>query len=274
MKHSYFSACLGICLWLGACLAVSAQTTALVISATSLDKEAKATTTKTYIKDSRMLTETSGNKQENLMLFDADEEILYIINHKKKEVTEMTREDMEAMSAMIKEQMAMLDQQLEMMPESQRKMLREKVSAAYGQQHKPAEYTLKESGTAVKNWKADKYVGMADGKKQSEMYIASYEQLKLDKNDFKTVEKFYQLMKGFAQSLSKSVPGTAMSFISESMPAYEKGIPVKSVLYDAREEATHTMLVEEIGEKEVDEAVFDIPEDYKRKKMADTVKGN
>lgn len=265
MKQSTFLNLLLIPLFLGLSLSVAAQTEAIVISGTSLDKKGTPTVTKTYIGEDKILTETEGKNRENTMLFDAEEEILYIINHDKKEVMQMTRQDMEDLSAMLSQQMGVLEKQLENLPAAQRDMMREKMGAMMGQQQ-AAEYTLEESGVAVNSWKADKYVGMANGQKESEIYLASFGELGVDAEDVEAMNKFYDLMKNFAQSMSKAVPGGSMKFLSESMPGYDKGIPVKSVLY-SKGEPTHTMMVETIAEEDVPEAVFIIPADYKKKEM-------
>ncbi len=242
------------------------QTEAIVISTSTIDKDANVSTTKTFIDKDKILTETPGDNRENLILFDAEDEILYLINHEQKEVTEMTREDMQAVSAMLKQQMESLNKQLEMLPEEQRKMVKDKMKTAMGGQQEPLVYKLEEAGVPVQHWKSNKYVGTMNEKKKSEIYIASYAETGLEAEDFAAMQKFYALLKDFSSTLPHS---TSMPFLSESMPGYEKGIPVKSVLYNAEGTATYTLMVEEIGEEVVADSVFAIPENYTRKKMED-----
>ena len=264
MKQSSFSTILAISLLMVCSLASWAQTTtALVLTSTQLDEKAQPSTTKTYLHKNKMITELPDDKKEQKMLFDAETETLYIIDNEREEYVEMTRQDMEALSSMLKEQMAIMEQQMEMMPEKQREMIREKMKEAMGGGQSPAEYSLDASDVPVHGWQTDKYKGMADGSKQSEVYLASYEELDLDKEDFATMESFFKLMKNYAQSMS----GSGLGFFSESMPGYAEGVPVKVVLYNADGDAISTQTIESISEEEVEETIFEVPEDYKKKKM-------
>lgn len=247
--------------------ATEAQTEALVISSTTLDQKAKATTSKMYLKDDKLVTESGEGKNKSVMMFDTGKETLFIIDHKKKEYTEMTREDMEALNAMLQEQMAAMEQQFAMLPEKQREMIREKMGASLGMGQKPAEYSLAESGVAVKEWESDKYIGEADGKTQSEIYIASYEEVGQDAADFATLEKFFDLMKDYMQGMSKSLSGAGMGYFSESMPGYKEGIPVKTVFYNKKDEVISTTTLESVSEETVENSIFEIPENYKKQKM-------
>lgn len=262
MKISILQRLFFICLGLSLSLSVTAQTKAIVLTATTLDKKANPSDMIIYTEGNKIRIETSGEEQEVTLLFDAENETIYTINHKRKEISEMTRQDIEAFSEILRQQLAVLDKQLEHLPEKQRTLMREKVGAA-----KPVEYTLEESGVAVKSWKADKFIGRENENKKSEVYIARYETLMLDKKDFEALEKFYSLMVHFTQNLANSLPGTAMSFVSKDMPAYADGIPVKSIIYNTEGEATQTMLLEEVEKKEVADSLFLLPENYKRKKM-------
>ena len=266
MKRFFPSVFLAVFLTLICSLSAWAQTTtALVLTSTQLDEKAHSSTSKTYLQDDKMKTELPDQEQE--VLFDAEKETVYLINHKKKEYVEMTREDMEALSSMLREQMAMMEKQLEMLPEEQRAMIRKKMGAAVGSGQSPAEYSLEASDVPVKEWKTNKYSGMSDGGKQSEVYIASYEELELDKEDFAAMESFFSLMKNYAQSMSKSISGNGIGFFSESMPGYTEGVPVKIVFYNTNGDPIITQTIDSINEEEVEEAIFILPEKYRKKKM-------
>ena len=267
MKVQLFSKLASAFLLVGIATAAHAQTDALVITSTSLDQKAKATHSVAYLKGDKMVAESGEGKNKTTMLFDAAKETMYIIDHKKKEVTEMTREDMEALNAMLQQQLAAMEQQLAMLPENQRNMIKEQMGAAFGGSQKPAEYTLEESGVNIKEWETDKYVGMADGKKQGEIYIASYDELGQKAEKFKVLGQFFETMKNYMQTMSKGMAAAGFGFFSESMPGYKEGVPVKTVLYNSKGEPFSTSTVESIAEKEVDSSLFIIPENYEKKKM-------
>lgn len=267
MRHLLLKPFAGLIFLLGVAPAIFAQTNALVINSTTLDEKGKAITSKIYLKDDKMLSETSTDKGESVVLFDAATETMYVINHKQKEYTEMSREDLQAMSAMLSEQLAVMEQQLEMMPESQREMLREKMGAAFGSAQKPAEYSLETSGVEVNGWETDKYVGMAEGKKQSEIYVASFQELGQEQEDFKAIEAFFDMMKEHMQGMSKMMSAAGIGFFSDSMPGYEKGLPVKSTLYNSKGEAISNTSMDSISEENVAATTFSVPENYKKKKM-------
>ena len=270
MKTTLFSLPLAALLLLGIATTTLAQTTeALVISSTTLDQKGKPTTSKAYLKGDKMMVETGDEKQKQIMLFDADKEAMYIINHKKKEYTEMTKEDMEALSAMMQQQFAVMEQQLEMLPEKQREMVRKQMAAAMGTGQKPAEFSLEEKGVQVKEWKADKYVGKSDQQKQSEIYIASYSALGQEAKDFEALGKFFDLMKEYMQGMTKNMPSMSLGFFSENMPGYKEGIPVKTVMYNNKQEPISTTMLDSIGKEEVSKESFSVPEKYKKQKLTD-----
>lgn len=247
----------------------NAQVEAVVMSSTTLDRNDKETTSKAYILEDKVLTESSGDRDGAITLFDAGQETFYIINHKKKEYTEMTREDMEALSAMVGEQMKMLEQQLANLPEAQREAVRKQMSASFGQQQQESiDYQKEASGEMVEGWRTEKYVGMEGDQKKSEIYIASYEDLGQDKSDFKALEKFFSMMQDFAKAMNQNTPITAFGFFDESMPAFTEGIPVKSIFYNDQGEIFTSSTISSIEEESVDEALFEIPENYKKKQMA------
>lgn len=249
----------------------NAQVNAVVMTSTTQDGNDKVITSKAYIIEDKVLTESSGDRDGSITLFDAEQETFYIINHKKKEYTEMTREDMEALSAMVGEQMKMLEQQLANLPEAQREAVRKQMSASFGQQQS-IDHQKEASGNMVEGWKTDKYVGMEGDQKKSEIYIASYEELGKDKTDFKALEKFFAMMQDFTKSMNQNTPAAAFGFFDESMPAFKDGIPIKSIFYNDQGEIFTTSTISSIEEESVDESLFRIPENYKKQQMAQTIR--
>lgn len=272
MKHLLFTLLAAVLLICTKATTTFAQTEALVISSTTLDQKARATTSKMYLKDNILVAEEQEKKDKTTVMFDADKEMLYIIDHKKKEYIEMTRQDMEALNEMLQQQLAAMEQQLAMLPENQRKMIQEQMGAAFGGKQQTAEYSLEESGVSVKEWKADKYVGMTEGQKQSEIYVASYNELGQDPENFQSLEKFFETIKNYIQGMSKSFSGAGISFFSESMPGYKTGVPVKTVLYNSKGEVISTTMIDSLTEETVEENLFQLPQDYKKKKMDELTK--
>lgn len=264
MKPLFFSLLIIIC-----STAASAQMEVIVLSSITLDKNAESTTSKAYIHEQKVLVESSGERHESTMLFDAEKETFYIIDHNKKEYTEMTRQDLEALSSMVSEQMKMLEQQLANLPEAQREAVRKQMSAAFEQAGQQSiEFKKEAAGKKIKNWETDKYTGMAGDQKKSEIYMASYQTLGHDKKDFEALEKFYSMMQDFARSMSRSTTTAGLGLFGDNMPAYEDGIPVKTIFYDERGEPMSTSTVNSIEEEEVEESLFSIPENYRKRRMA------
>lgn len=251
----------------------SAQVEAVVMTSTTLDGNDNITTSKAYIHGDKVLTEESGKQQGSTTLFDAEQETFYIINHNKKEYTEMTREDMEALSAMIGEQMKMLEQQLANIPEAQREAVRKQMSAAFEQpEQQSVEYQKEASGSMVEGWETAKYVGMEGDQKKSEIYLASYEELGQDKKDFQALEKFFSMMQDFTKAMNRNTPSAGFGFFGENMPAFKEGIPVKSILYNDQGEVFTTSTISSIEEESVDESLFSIPQNYKKQQMEQTLR--
>lgn len=237
------------------------QQTALLIKAETLDKQAKTTHTKMYLTDNKVLMETEDAKKPSTTLYDADKQEMYVIDHKKKEYYVLDKAAMEAMAA----QMKQLEQQLQMMPENQRKMLEEQMRKAQGIQE-PLTYTKEAGKQIVNNWNSNKFVGRSGEQTRHEVYVVPYAELGEDKEDFRALISFYALLQEQLQQMSSSLPGI-LAFAAQQMPDGEDGLPVKSVYYDAQGKPEITSIMTAIEEATIAGDKLQVPENYKQKQF-------
>src|SRR5262249_15627947 len=135
----------------------------------------KTTTTETQIEKTRMRTEVTGpNGRRNIMIFDGREQVMRMIDEGAKTYTEMTKADVDRMSAQMQSAMAQLQQQMQNMPPEQRARMEAMMQSAgrgiagMASAQRP-EYHKAGGTEKVGRWTCEKYQGMRNGAKVSEM---------------------------------------------------------------------------------------------------------
>lgn len=260
MKKNLFTLLACLLLLAGRQLQAQEQA-ALQIKSETLDKQAKTTHTTMYLTANKVLMETEDARKPSTTLYDADKQEMYIIDHKKKEYYVLDKAAMEAMNA----QMKQLEQQLQMMPENQRKMLEAQMRKAQGIEE-PLTYEQEGGQETVNNWKSSKYVGKSGDRLRHEVYVVPYEELGEDKEDFEALLSLFALLQEQLQQMSSSMPGM-MIFSTQYMPDGQEGLPVKSVYYDAQGKPEITSIMTSIEEAAVASDKLQVPQNYKQKQF-------
>ncbi len=253
-------------LLLGSSGLLAQQQTALLLAGETLDKQAKATPTRMYIADNRVLVETDDAKKPTIMLYDAEKEEIYLIDHKKKEYYLLDKATMAAMNAQIKQ----MQDQLQQLPESQRKMIEEQMRKAQGIQE-PLTYTKEASDVAVGDWKSTKYTGKSEDQLRHEVFVVPYQELGEEKDKFKALTSLFALFQEQLQQMSSSMPGI-LSFSANLMPGGEEGLPVKTIYYDPQGKPEITTILSSIEETTLAEDKLTVPENYKQKQFMATAR--
>ena len=238
----------------------------LLITSETLDKQAKATVNKVYLKKDRVLIETGDTQKPMAALYDAEKQEIYLIDHKKKEYYLLNKAEMEALSAKISEATKLMEQSLKQMPEEQRKVMEEQMRKMQENQE-PLIYKKVATDVPVKQWKSSRYDGKSKDKLKHEIYVASYKELGEDKESFKALTSLLALMQSHLKQMSKNMPAIG-AFSLENMPGGEEGLPVKSIYYDEEGNPESTSLMTSIEEISLAEEKWQIPPKYKQKKLS------
>lgn len=239
---------------------------ALLITSQTLDKDARATTTRTYLTNDKVLMEAEDSEMP-VILFDAKKEELYLIDHKKKEYLSMTKQEMEAMHNSLKFASAEVQKQLEALPEGERKAVEEQMRKQM-QKHKaaPIKYTRHGSEIPIKEWKGWKYEGREGKRLRNDVYVVSYKALERDKEDFAALLALHAFMQEYLEELSKSMPALFGHFYGREAGG-EEYFPLRNVHYNEKGKPTFTSSIETIEEASLKEEKWLLPDKYKQKKF-------
>lgn len=217
----------------------------------------KETAQKAYIEDDRMRVDMTRQMKEHTIIFRADKDLFWVINHDEKTIMEITKEDLERMQ----QQMNAAMEQMENLPANQREMMEGMMDDRMGNR-KEIVYEKVDSGVNVGDWETDKYEGTTDGTLKQEVWTTAWDALDLEAEDFQVMKEMTLFFKDFSMNFDSS-------FFKVGSEDWEKGyagVPVKTVSYSNGEKLIETLL-KEIEESTFEASLFEKPENYEEKEM-------
>jgi len=226
-----------------------------------------------YFTKDKMLVED----EKFTVMFDANNESLYNIDHKKREYLVLGKEDLQMLQQQMAAMMSMIEQQLKNLPPEQREMVKKNMKEAMPGMATEYSYVYKkvESGIEIKHWNTELYVEIVNEKKQAEFYIASFDQINLTKNDFAVFEKLKDLFQEFLEQFSGSLARHNASFLGiggDDSPIMATGIPVKTIDYSSGKKGSE-VIIQSIEKKKFASSIFDIPAGYKEVTLKEEMQG-
>jgi hypothetical protein len=207
-----------------------------------------ATTHQIQIDQHRMRADIGGAMSAGqTVIFDGTKQVMYIVNDTNKTYNEITKADMDAVSAQMNAAMAQVP------PEMRKKMedaMRGRGAAMGG--GSKIEYRKTGTGTVGK-WTCDKYEGYQDGQKTIDMCTVDPKVLGFGLQDF-------AVSKDFAE-FAKAMPGNIQAFtIGTGDPQGFSGVPVQSVMTVAGKTITTEMT--DVKRQSFADSVFQPPAGY------------
>ena len=173
---------------------------------------APLTTIQVQIEPSRMRTEMAGpDGITNVTIFDGGKQVLYIIDPARKTYMEMTKADVDRMSAQMKGSVAQMQAQLEKMPPAQRAQMEAMM--------KGVQFTRTGSDT-VGRWTCDKYDLTTGGQKTGEVCMVNPAALGFTAADFAVMGQmgaFYSTTASLMPNLLPGVAGIKMATLDSVM---------------------------------------------------------
>jgi hypothetical protein len=229
------------------------------------------TTHQIEIEKTRMRAESEaagGRKMK--MVFDGSAQVMRTIDDEAKTYTEMSKADMDKMSAQMSGAMAQMQEQMKNMPPEARKRMEEAMrgrGAPGGGATASTEY--KKIGTdKVGKWTCDKYEGTRAGEKVSELCTVAPATLGFTPGDF-------EVTKQMAEFFSKLVPqsGDQMFRIGSPTANGFSGLPVRTVIF-RNGAPSITSEITDASRQNFPDSIFAVPAGYtKRDLMAGRGRG-
>lgn len=234
----------------------------IIIKSTEKSNQMKVDMTTTmYVDNDRLRMEMSGSDEKQVIIFRGDKNVFWVVNMDKKSYAEMTQEDMKKLKVQMDKMQEMMKEQMKNLPEEQRKMMEQMMPSGMGNAKVvKTEYKKKASGQKVGKWNCDQYEGFKEGKKTSEMWTASWDQIGIKRGDVSGFKKMAEFFDVISQD--------AMEIMKIGSEEWEKeqgisGIPVKWVDFmDGQQNSQGEM--KEITKKDLDGALFELPSGFEK----------
>ncbi len=173
---------------------------------------------------------------------------------------EMTQKDMEEMAAKMDDAMKKMQAQMEKMPPEQQKMMKDMMAKMMPGGDKASKTTFKKvgSGGKVNGWSTDKYEGLRDGVKTSEIWSAAPKSLDVSEADMQSLKDMAKFFEKFAKNME--------GLIGDKNRNGLDGIPVKSISFkDGKPEFESEM--KEVKKESQAASFFEVPAGLTLKKM-------
>jgi hypothetical protein len=220
------------------------------------------------------ITDTNGNQAG--IMFDGTKQVMTIIDDTHKTYSELTKADLDAISAQLSGAMAQMDSMMKNMPPEQRAQMEAMMKKA-GRSTGPAptspKVDYKKVGTGtVGKWTCDKYEGFVNGQKTNEVCTVDPKALGFTEADFAVTREMADFFKQF-QQFSPAGAGQGQVFVMGKPETQGfSGIPVRSVSTSA----TGNQVVNELTDvhrQAFTDATFTVPSDYKKNDLLGGARG-
>lgn len=257
---------------LGGALVLAASSTPtgaavrIVETQTPINGDGAARMTRVWIDAQRIRVETADEGGAQVMIFRADQEVLWILEPAKKVYREMTKADLERMATQVNDMMAQMQERLKNLPPEQRAMVESMMNRGMGggmptETPSKTVYRKVASNEAVGEWSCDRYEGTRDGEKRWDVWTAGWSEVGLSADAFAA----FQGLSEFFSTLSQQF-GDDMLQVGPGLEQAYEGLPVRRISYrDGSPHMRHE--ITEIADESVDDGAFIVPTDYTKLDM-------
>src|SRR5688572_33070548 len=216
-------------------------------------------TVRVQLEATRMRTEMAGpNGVMNVMIFDGDKQVLYIVDPARKTYMEMTKADVDRLSAQMQKGMAQMQAQLEKLPPAQRAQMETMMK---GVQH------TRTGSDTVGRWTCDKYDLTQGGQKIGEVCSVNLATLGFGATDFDVMRQ----MGAFYSAMAPQMP-TQLTGVSGIDPRGSSDFPVKTVIM-VPGGSTMTTEVVEAGRQTFPDSLFAVPAGFTKQDIMGALGG-
>lgn len=237
----------------------------VIVSKTKDLSDGSISSTNIYMTETSVALENKGAKDNSTFIFNSDKQDFTYVDHKKKEYYYFDQATMQQLKQQIKMLMMMFKQFSANMPEEQKK----KLGKFMNEDEAVMEFVDTGASEKIGKWKSKIYEGTSDGKKATDMYIASFKTIGIAKDEFKVMESLISYFRTNLGEIAGFLPQES-SFsqigFDESSPVFKEGVPVKTISYNNKS-AKNENIVESIKRTSVSSAMFQPPSGYASKKI-------
>lgn len=220
----------------------------------------------TLIATNRMAHRSSddGEQPENEVIFRADREVMWFVDHEDKTYQQIDRATIEAFAAKMNEAMAKMKEQLAGLPPEQRAMVEKNLPGMMpGAAAKPApkvEYRKTAETKSISGFDCTKYERVEDGRVEELLWVASNSDLGLSAED----QAVFGKMGEFSQKMLSAMGPAVGAEVGDEFAAVSKlgGWPILTQDLDDQGKVEDETLVESITHEKLADTVFEVPAGY------------
>lgn len=216
-----------------------------------------ALTIRMQLEPARMRTEVAGPNGEvaNITIFDGNKQVLFVVNPAQKTYMEMTKADIERLSAQLQAVMAQMKSQLDKLPPAQRAQMEALMKGGGTPQ-------LTRTGSdKVGKWTCNKHDMTLDGQKIGETCSVDPSVLGFTAADFAVMRQISTFYASMAPQVAGRLPG-----VSGLDPTGSADFPVRTVMM-LPGQTTTTEVVEAVRQTFPD-SLFVVPAGFAKQDLA------
>jgi len=215
---------------------------------------APITTVQVQIEATRMRTEMAGpDGAINVTIFDGSKQVLYIVDPARKTYMEMTKADVDRMSAQLQGSAAQMQAQLETLPPAQRAQMEAMM--------KGVQFTRTGSDT-VGRWTCDKYDLTIGGQKLGDVCMVNRAALGFAATDFDVMGQMGVFYSAMATLMPNQLPG-----VSGFDQRGSSDFPVRTVIMMGQGQPVMTTEVIEAGRRTFPDSLFAVPAGFTKQDL-------
>ncbi|MDB5106100.1 MAG: hypothetical protein JWP91_3789 [Fibrobacteres bacterium] len=208
----------------------------------------------------RVRIETASTP-DTYFIYRGDKKAFYTINMKEKNYLEMTEKDFQEMSAKMDEAMKKMKAQMEKMPPEQKKMMEGLMAkmAPGGADAPKTSFKKVGAGGKVNGWNTDKYEGIREGAKHSEIWTTAPKSMDIADADVQVLKDMAKFFEKFTKNMEGMIGDKSRNGLD--------GIPVKTVTFTDGK-PTFQSEMKEVKKEAQAADLFEIPAGLTMKKMS------
>jgi len=221
-----------------------------------------------YVAADRMAQrlESDGETAENDVIFRADRDVMWFVDHEDKTYRQIDRASIEAFAAKMNAAMGQMKQQLAGLPPEQRAMMEKNLGAMMpGAAPKPApkvEYRKTSETKSISGFDCTKYEQVVDGKVEQLLWVAPNAAIGFSAAD----QAVFGKMGDFMQRMFSAMGPAVGKEIGDEFGAVSKlgGWPILTQTLGDEGKVEDETLVESITNDKLADSLFEVPADYKQ----------
>lgn len=219
------------------------------------------TTSQVHIAKDKMRAETIGQSgRKQVVIFDGAAQVMRILDDEAKTYQEITKADIDRISAQMSGAIAQMQEQMKNLPPEQRARMEAMMQGRGMGMAAPTPTVYKKVGTdKVGKWTCDKYEGTRNGEKTTEVCTVQPGAAGFTPADFEVTTQL-------AEFFSKIVPQASerMFRLGSAGPNGYSGIPVRTVTFSGGAPQV-TAEVTDASRQSFSDAVFAVPVGYQKR---------